>query len=301
MAEPVRNEYRAALVEMMAEAARGATIVNVGMPGHYPPLARVPLTVIAAAGFGGIQAFRSIWDGAMGRELVEPLRRGPIERVISSGLVASATGTIAALGVGRSAKLALKLGGRIGTAVAAGEVAANLVRAADHRIQDGTFGDRAQELLVSMTVEGGRQLANASTAIRDQVSQAGSAIATAAAAATEAARLSYNKQRARTPPQLPPTDTQPTSVPEAPTRRLPPAQPREPERRAPARRAPPSNPYDTSPVPRPSLGQRPQSQLNRADPRVASGQVKGFWRWRRVADSQRFVREYVQPHSRRVA
>jgi hypothetical protein len=142
-----RTRYRKALVHVMAEAARGATILNVWAPPTTPPPARVALGVLGGAGMGGIAAMGVIWRGASGEELTPPLRFSPIERILGEAAASGGTGFVMAAGITRSLARSSVIGGRIAMATAAGAAAAETVRALDDVIARGRVMDEAAETL----------------------------------------------------------------------------------------------------------------------------------------------------------
>lgn len=171
MADKPNNEdralYRRALVEMMAEGARGGAMINMYLPTTTPLPARGLLTGIAFAGGAGIEAIGTVYRGATGKPLIDDLGRlkhyTPSERVVGDVAAAAGFGAVIALGLTKDINRAGRAGGRIGKSVLAGALAAEFVRGVDRSMQDGNLGARAKELLDEMQVEGQKMLSDAIT------------------------------------------------------------------------------------------------------------------------------------------
>ena len=273
-----RSQYREALVELMAQGVRGAVIVNMVMPRSLPPLARIPASVISAAGFAGVQAFRSLWDGAMGRRLVEPRYRGPGEQVVSDTMTSSAVATSGSIAIGRTVPAALRMGGRVGVAVGAGDAAAETVRQLAEAAHTGALGERTRELFGVMQAAGTAHFGSAAEATsaalrtaRARIADLSTAVTTGVGSAIGTAQSIANRLLG-------------------------------------AGRAPP--PAPTSLPPRTRSGTRTDDAVERAvrlalqerdRERDGDGRVRGYWRTRHIPGTGRTVREYVRPHTRIVA
>jgi hypothetical protein len=149
-AVPGQRDYGKALVDVMAEAAKGAVILNVGAPKSVPNAARVGLAIIGAAGWGGLAAARVVWRGATNRNLMEPRDITGAERAAGQAIAAGVTATAIAAGItGRVAKSA-NIGGRVALAAGSGAVAAEAVHAVGDVLINSQVGAHGKDLLVSM-------------------------------------------------------------------------------------------------------------------------------------------------------
>lgn len=166
-----RSRYRQALVHVMAEAARGATILNVWAPPTTPIPARVALGVLGGAGMGGIAAMGVIWRGATGEELTPPLRFSPIERIIGESAASGGTGFVMAAGITRSLAKSSAIGSRIAMATAAGAAAAEAVRALDKVIARGRIVDDAADTLRELKEKTEERLDRAREMINEHIDQ----------------------------------------------------------------------------------------------------------------------------------
>lgn len=166
-----RSRYRKALVHVMAEAARGATILNVWAPPATPVPARVALGVLGGAGMGGIAAMGVVWRGATGEELTPPLRFSPIERIVGESAASGGTGFVMAAGITRSLTRSSAIGGRIAMATAAGAAAAETVRALDSVLARGRVADEAAEALQELKEKTEERLDRARKLIDERIEE----------------------------------------------------------------------------------------------------------------------------------